>query len=51
MKSSHLIRMSKKQQILGRTADGTEAAGAIVLIYTDSEPKKFIMGEETSYLI
>lgn len=51
MKSAHMIRMSKKQQILGRTADGIEAAGAIVLIYTDSEPKKFIMGEETSYLI
>lgn len=43
--------MSKKPQVLGRTADGTVAAGAIVLIYTDSEPKKFILGEETSYVI
>lgn len=43
--------MSKKEQVLGRTADGTVAAGAIVLIYTDSEPRKFIMGEETSYVI
>ena len=43
--------MSKREQVLGRTADGTVAAGAIVLIYTDSEPRKFIMGEETSYVI
>jgi len=34
----------------GRTLSGKDASGGLVMIYRNSDPKEFIMGEETDYV-